>query len=101
MTVTATNAAGSAVFPNVYACTVVAGSALVSFAGIVRPLLTDSCGSCHSFTAHSVVASKIGSILGRVQLTPGTQWFMPRGGSPLTSTQISQLQQWQAQGFPQ
>jgi hypothetical protein len=101
ISVEATNPAGSAAFANAYALTVLAaGSSIITFSNHVQPLLAGNCGGCHSsFTTYATAAGRINSILGRVQLFPGSPGFMPRGGAPLSAAEISLLQQWQAQGL--
>ena len=71
--------------------------------------MIDNCGSCHlaggshpkKFDNYTSTKNNINEILKRVQQSPGSDEFMPQGGSKLSTTNIELLKKWQADGLPE
>ena len=105
VSVTATNAAGSRLFSNVY--TIVVTGPAVTYAGDIKPLILNYCGNCHTgggqtnYTLYTTTKTDIDLILNRIQRAQGSVGFMPKNGAALTPEQINLFNEWKAQGFPQ
>ena len=82
---------------------------MVSYANDVAPILQAHCTPCHFpdggkmkfLDTPAAVEANIDTILARVQLTPGTDGFMPFKSKkePLTEVQIQVLKKWKATGM--
>ena len=81
---------------------------VVTYTADVKPILVTSCTPCHlaigansnKWDEYSQAKGKINSILDRVQRTPGSAGFMPKGPAPaLTAAQIATLKKWVADGL--
>jgi len=112
ITVTATNAAGSAPFTNIYTVTITAS--LVSFANDIRPIIIANCmgTGCHSagmggqtnysdytLSKNNILAGGANSILDRINRTQGSTGFMPKFDPKLSQTQLDLFAQWQIDGL--
>ncbi len=102
ISVTVTNSAGTATFPDIYTITV---SKVITFNNDIKPLITQNCATCHTagpqtiYTNYTNASRDVNLILDRVQRAQGSAGFMPKNGSPLTTVQIQLLKDWLAQGL--
>ncbi|QHT68485.1 cytochrome c [Rhodocytophaga rosea] len=83
---------------------------LVTFATIIQPMLSQSCGSCHSgggasggvrldnYNSIKQVAQS-GKLIGVISHTKGFS-AMPQGGAKLSDCKIQQVQAWINKGLP-
>ena len=86
-----------------------ADATMVTYASDVAPILQAHCTPCHFpdggkmkfLDTQTAVETNIDTILARVQLTPGTDGFMPFKSKkePLTEAQIATLKAWKAGGM--
>ena len=83
----------------------------VSFQADVAPVFQQRCGGCHASGQQGASAVQLFSAPGQVDrvvvsgaiariLSACQSGDMPRGGSPLTSAELSALERWQAAGTP-
>lgn len=82
----------------------------VTFAATIQPMLSQSCGSCHSggsasagvrldsYTSIKQVAQS-GKLIGVISHAKGFS-PMPQGGTKLSDCKIAQVQAWVNQGLP-
>jgi hypothetical protein len=106
VSVTATNAAGTASFPDIF--TIVA-SEVITFSNHMKPLMQATCNPCHVFaggaltnyTDYNTTKSRVNWILDRVKKSPSATGYMPQGKPPLTAAQIGLIDEWVAQGLKQ
>jgi len=102
LSINATNSAGNTNAS--YALTVTAASttSTVSFSKDILPVLSSSCGGCHSYTkTYAGVTSHTtgcNSIQNKIATTYCSGSRMPQGSSPLSATFISLFNTWIAQG---
>jgi hypothetical protein len=100
LTVKATNSAGNTT--TTYTITVAAASSLVSFSKDILPVLSSSCGNCHSYTKTytgiSGHTSGCNSIQNKISTTYCSGSRMPAGSSPLSDAFITLFNNWIAQG---
>lgn len=83
--------------------------AKVTYNKDIKTILTGSCGPCHlpgsaananKWDDYATAKAKITSILDRVQRTPGSTGFMPRGASAqIPQASIDKLKQWVTDGL--
>lgn len=85
-----------------YSLTVTAPTATISFSAVILPVMTTSCGGCHSYT--KTYAGITGHLTGctSIQDKIGTTYCggsrMPVGANPLPATYIADFNTWIAQG---
>ena len=83
-------------------CSVGSGTS-VSFQTLEATIIQPNCAGCHSnFGSYSGIMSivNVGSPTSSLIYTYTTSGAMPRGGSPLTSSEESQILQWIQAGAP-
>lgn len=74
----------------------------VTYEGTIKPIISNNCLTCHGeFGSLNGVKSNIPEILRRIQLSPSSNEFMPKGGSKLSSDKIQAFKTWQQNGFPE
>ena len=92
------------------ACSNSCDSAVFSFAGAVRPLITNNCQGCHSGTApqggidlttYTNIKLRVddGKLWGSINHLPGFS-AMPKNGTMLSPCEIGQVKRWIAAGAP-
>ena len=100
LTVTATNSAGKTTAT--YALTVTAAVTTVSFSKDILPIMSSSCGGCHSYTKNYAGVSSHTTGCNSIQDKIGTTYCsgsrMPKGASALSAAYISLFNTWIAQG---
>lgn len=100
LSVKATNSAGSTTTN--FALNITAPAAIISFSAVILPVMTTSCGGCHSYT--KTYAGITGHLTGctSIQDKIGTTYCggsrMPVGANPLPATYIADFNTWIAQG---
>lgn len=73
----------------------------ITYQATIKPIITNNCLSCHGeFGNLNGVKSNITEILRRIQLAPGSNDFMPKGGSKLSADKIQAFKTWQQNGYP-
>lgn len=100
LSVQATYTGGSATTN--YALTVTAPAATISFSSVILPVMTTSCGGCHTYT--KTYAGITGHLTGctsiqdKISTTYCGGSRMPVGANPLPATYIADFNTWIAQG---
>lgn len=100
LTAKASNSAGS-VTTN-FTLSITAPAAIISFSAVILPVMTTSCGGCHSYTKTyaGITANLTGcaSIQDKIGTTYCGGSRMPVGANPLPATYIADFKNWIAQG---
>ncbi|MDB5118869.1 MAG: hypothetical protein JWN56_87 [Sphingobacteriales bacterium] len=105
VSVTATNAAGSKAFANIYSITVNSPSTAVTFTKNIQAIILDNCNSCHvngvqtKYNVYSNAKSNIDLILDRIKRAQGAAGMMPYQGTRLPQATIDLIQQWKDDGL--
>lgn len=73
----------------------------VTFEEIKPILVAGKCANCHAVnpTEYDVAKAWAPKIINRINLSPGTQYFMPKGGQPLPSESRLLIEKWQSDGL--
>lgn len=83
---------------------------LSSYGNDIQPWISDQCISCHNSTlsegsldlsTYENVKDHAASILDRISRAESDAWFMPQGGSSLSSCKINGFATWIDLGTPQ
>lgn len=108
-TYTVTPVSGGVTGDNITVVVTVESGQKITYIADIKPIMINNCGSCHlaggshpkKFDNYTSTKNNINEILKRVQQSPGSDEFMPQGGSKLSTTNIELLKKWQADGLPE
>lgn len=104
ISVTASNAAGSTTFDQIYQITV-EEPILTTFTNDISPIISSRCGNCHTtgpqtlYVNYQNAKTDINLILDRIQRDQKAAGFMPKNGSKLSEEEISLFKKWLDDGL--